>query len=110
MLIGMNWNNYGSTWVIDHVVPLRLFDFTNDDDLRVCLHYKNTMPLFKEDNLYKEGAIDFSIKILEYIPQCAIVEKLLLVLRKENDRLDKYMPNILAMHRKYGKISTLVET
>lgn len=91
MIDGMNWSNYGSVWVIDHVVPLRLFDFTNEEDLKVSLHYKNTMPLFKEDNLYKEGAIDFSIRVLELAPYCKIVGLLKHKLHLENQRLNKYL-------------------
>ena len=109
MLPDMNWSNYGQVWVVDHIAPVRLFDFMKNEDLEIVLHYKNLMPLFKEDNLHKEGAIDFSIKILELIPQCEVVRRLLRVLYKENERLDKYMPDSIALHLKYGKISTLVE-
>ena len=51
MLPGMNWSNYGQIWVVDHIVPVRLFDFMKNEDLGIALHYKNLMPLFKEDNL-----------------------------------------------------------
>jgi hypothetical protein len=108
MLPEMNWSNYGQVWVVDHIAPVRLFDFMKNEDLRVVLHYKNLMPLLKEDNLHKEGAIDFSIKILSLIPQCEITNRLLSVLYKESERLDKYMPDVMALHHKYGKISTLV--
>lgn len=87
----MNWNNYGDIWVIDHIVPLRLFDFSNSEDLKVALHYKNIMPLLKEDNLYKEGAIDFSIEILCEVPRCLVTEKLKVILSLEKDRLQKYL-------------------
>lgn len=109
MLPEMNWSNYGQVWVVDHIAPVRLFDFMKNEDLEIVLHYKNLMPLLKEDNLHKEGAIDFSIKILELIPRCRVVERLLSALYMENDRLNKYIPDAVAMHRKYGKISTLVE-
>lgn len=92
-LEGMNWSNYGTVWVIDHIVPLRLFDFTNDADLKIALHYKNIMPLFKEDNLYKEGALDFSVLMLNRISNCEIVEQLLLKLNSEHGRLKKYLIN-----------------
>jgi hypothetical protein len=89
-LQGMNWNNYGDVWVMDHIVPLRLFDFSNEEDLKIALHYKNTMPLFKEDNLYKEGELFFSIKALRYMPSCEIIEKLKEILIRDSKRLDKY--------------------
>jgi hypothetical protein len=91
MIEGMNWNNYGDVWVIDHIVPVRLFDMTNDEDLKIVWHYKNVMPLLREDNLYKEGALDFSIKILDRLPPCEIVEKLKERLLRDVGRLDKYL-------------------
>lgn len=41
---GMTWGNYGSVWVIDHIVPLRMFDLSNVEDLKIVWHYKNLMP------------------------------------------------------------------
>lgn len=64
---GMNWENYGSVWVVDHIVPVMLFDVTNKDDLKICWHYKNLMPLFKQDNLKKEGNIFFAFELLSGI-------------------------------------------
>lgn len=91
MFHDMNWNNYGSKWVIDHIVPLRLFDMTNEEELRICLHYKNLMPLYREDNLYKEGAIEFTVKVLEKIPPCEIVNKLKEKATTDSSRLNKYL-------------------
>lgn len=61
---GMSWQNYGKVWVIDHIVPLRLFDMFNDDDMRLCWHYKNLMPLYKKDNEKKQGNVFFAFELL----------------------------------------------
>lgn len=87
----MTWSNYGDIWVIDHIVPLRLFDVSVDAELKICFHYKNIMPLFKADNLYKEGALDFSIRALEKVESCEITEKLKERLLAEIGRMDKYI-------------------
>lgn len=60
----MNWENYGSVWVVDHIVPLRMFNIFDENDLKLCWHYKNLMPLFKEDNLKKEGNVFLSYTLL----------------------------------------------
>jgi hypothetical protein len=60
----MNWKNYGSVWVIDHIVPLRMFDLFAQEDLKLAWHYKNLMPLLKEDNLKKEGNVFFAFELL----------------------------------------------
>lgn len=60
----MTWKNYGKVWVVDHIVPLRMFDLFNEEDLKIAWHYKNLMPLLKEDNLKKEGNVFFSFELL----------------------------------------------
>lgn len=90
-LIGMTWGTYGEIWVVDHIVPLRLFDMTNKGELKLALHYKNLMPLYKADNMYKDGAIDFSLRVIERLPYCEIVRRLRERAIKENSRLDKYL-------------------
>jgi hypothetical protein len=61
---GMTWENYGSVWVVDHIVPFRMFDIFNEDELKICWNYRNLMPLLKEDNLKKEGNVFFAIELL----------------------------------------------
>lgn len=91
MLVGMTWATYGEIWVVDHVVPLRLFDFTNEEDLKVSLHYKNIMPLYRQDNMYKDGAVEFSARIIDCLPKCEISEKLKAKIENERHRLNKYL-------------------
>ena len=52
---GMNWNNYGSHWHIDHIRPVVSFDIKSTDceDFKKCWSLKNIQPLFKYDNLSK---------------------------------------------------------
>lgn len=63
-LEGMTWENYCDVWVTDHIVPLRMFNLFDENDLKICWHYKNLMPLFKEDNLKKEGNVFFAYELL----------------------------------------------
>lgn len=50
---GMTWDNYGSKWVVDHVKPCALFDFTKDEDKINGFHYTNLQPLWPPENLEK---------------------------------------------------------
>lgn len=61
---GMTWDNYGEFWVVDHIVPLRLFDIFDEIELNICWNYRNLMPLLKDDNLKKEGNVFFAIELL----------------------------------------------
>lgn len=88
---GMTWENYGSHWVIDHVVPLRMFDLSKEKEIRLAWHYQNLMPLFKHDNLNKEGDLRFSIMILENREHCFITQSLLNICINEIAKLEKYI-------------------
>ena len=48
----MSWDNYGD-WHVDHIRPCASFDLTNEDEQRICFHYKNLQPLWGPDNLEK---------------------------------------------------------
>ncbi len=52
---GMTWENYGSLWHIDHIIPCALFDFTKPIHQKVCFHFSNLQPLLAAENI-KKGA------------------------------------------------------
>lgn len=41
----MTWENYGSYWEIDHVMPLSRFDLEDADQVKLAFHYSNCRPL-----------------------------------------------------------------
>jgi hypothetical protein len=54
---GMNWNNYGAYWHIDHIIPCSSFDLKKKSNQVKCFSYKNLQPLTKEENLKKYNKI-----------------------------------------------------
>lgn len=38
---GMSWDNFGKTWQFDHVIPVIYFDYTKEEDLRLCWNFLN---------------------------------------------------------------------
>lgn len=40
----MNWENYGKTWSIDHVLPLSLFNLVDDKERYIAFDWKNLQP------------------------------------------------------------------
>lgn len=51
----MNWNNYGTCWHIDHIIPCNNFNLSLEEEQKLCFNYKNMQPMFAEDNLKKQG-------------------------------------------------------
>jgi hypothetical protein len=54
---GMNWNNYGRGWHIDHKEPCSSFDLSNPLEQRRCFHYSNLQPLWAKANRCKHARI-----------------------------------------------------
>lgn len=64
---GMTWDNYGSEWHIDHIIPCTAFDFLDDLEASACFYYKNLQPLWGSENIKKNNTynMDDKIKYLE---------------------------------------------
>lgn len=58
--IGMNWNNHGSGWHIDHIIPLSSCK-SEEDVFKLC-HFTNLQPLWAEDNIRKGSKINYKVK------------------------------------------------
>ena len=37
----LNWDNFGTSWQFDHIVPVGYFDFTIPEDLKLCWNFIN---------------------------------------------------------------------
>lgn len=59
-LPGMNWKNHGrgkDKWVVDHMMPVRSFDLTKEDQQQMCFHWTNLQPLWDPDNREKSDEV-----------------------------------------------------
>jgi len=54
---GMTWENYGSYWHVDHVLPLASFDLTDLEQIKYANHWLNLQPLKAAENLAKGANI-----------------------------------------------------
>ena len=54
----MSWDNYGLYWDIDHVIPVSAFDFSDENNIKLCYNWINLKPLEKMVNIKKSNKID----------------------------------------------------
>ena len=51
----MNWENYGSYWELDHIIPCDSFDLSNLEEQKNCFRFTNIQPLEKIANRKKSN-------------------------------------------------------
>jgi hypothetical protein len=54
---GMHWNNHGTVWHIDHIIPLSKFDLTDAMQRKRANHFTNLQPLYVHENMKKRDRI-----------------------------------------------------
>ena len=54
----MTWENFGTYWHIDHILPVSKFDFNDEKNLHICFHWTNLQPLIGEENQSKSNHIE----------------------------------------------------
>ena len=53
----MNWDNWGTTWHIDHVQPFEVFNLETEQGINSAFHHSNTYPLLRELNNLKSNKV-----------------------------------------------------
>jgi len=92
LIDGMTLQNFGSEWGLDHIVPVELFDLSNEDEKMLCYNYNNIMPMFNLDNRMKGGSTHFSLIKLNSMNTNVYVDKLKDICNKDiNNRYNKYL-------------------
>jgi hypothetical protein len=78
---GMTWENYCLEWEIDHIVPVSSFDMGNEEDLSLCWHYLNLMPMKCKDNEIKANSLHYAKielqKRQKVLPGNMVIKKLI---------------------------------
>ena len=53
----MTWDNYGTYWHVDHILPVSSFDHSDKKQVKQCWHWSNLEPLEVKANLAKSNNI-----------------------------------------------------
>jgi len=59
---GMDWQNYGRLWHLDHILPCAMFDLANPEHQNRCFHFSNYQPLWASENIRKRNKIPYLAK------------------------------------------------
>jgi hypothetical protein len=57
----MSWNNYGTYWQIDHIIPSSLYNFNSSNEIKKCWKKENLRPLEKGENNSKNNDLRLSL-------------------------------------------------
>lgn len=57
----MNWNNYGSYWWVDKIIPVRAYSFSTYGEFKKCWSLKNLRPLQKNEIMRKSDKVYMSL-------------------------------------------------
>lgn len=53
----MRWDNYGSYWHVDHIVPISYFNLLDEQDMMRGCHYTNLRPLKAIENMIRGNRV-----------------------------------------------------
>lgn len=71
---GFSWENYGTIWEIDHIVPVIKFDLTDPQQLRKAFHYTNCQPLRAVENAMKGDKLPHELNH-RFMPRVRVIEQ-----------------------------------
>lgn len=61
----MTFDNYGTYWHVDHVIPCSRFDLSKEEDINNCFRWTNLQPLRGDINISKQDKID-NVEIISH--------------------------------------------
>jgi hypothetical protein len=92
LIEGMTKENFGKEWGLDHIVPVELFDLSDDCDLKLCYNFNNIMPMYNSDNRHKGASVHFSLEKLNTMYTNVFIEQLKRKCHEEiSKRYKKYL-------------------
>jgi hypothetical protein len=57
----MSWQNRGTYWHIDHIMPCSSYDLSKQEEIHKCYNWTNLRPLNKTENILKSDTIDLDL-------------------------------------------------
>lgn len=75
---GITWENYGSYWHVDHIIPISAFNYEKPEDIDFmrCWSLSNLRPLEAKKNLSKNNKIDGQFQPALLLKTCGLKRKI----------------------------------
>lgn len=78
---GMTWDNFGSrfihirNWHIHHIVPMKIYNFYNEDEIKKCWSLENLLPRWNDDRNDEINWDDIKKRKLEkLLPETILID------------------------------------
>lgn len=55
---GLDWDNFSEAWQFDHIVPVAYFDFSNEEDMKLCWNFINIRVEYLQEKDNRSGRLD----------------------------------------------------
>jgi len=55
---GIGWEEFGALWQFDHIIPVTYFDFSNEEDLKLCWNFTNIRVEYFQRNKDRGNRLD----------------------------------------------------
>ena len=63
----MTLENYGSTWQIDHCLPIASFDLLDENDMKRCFNWINLRPIYFSETNSGNTKIKYHLYLLQEV-------------------------------------------
>lgn len=55
---GIGWDDFGKKWQFDHIIPVTYFDFSNEEELKLCWNFTNLRVELFQRNKDRSNRLD----------------------------------------------------
>ena len=91
---GINWDNFGKKWQLDHIIPVNCFNFLIESDLRLCWNFTNLRvnaknQAFALEIVSAKSYFEELYKVSLYLPCKQMLEKIKLMETIKSPAIEK---------------------
>ena len=90
----MTFENYGSYWHVDHVIPYARFNFEDENEIKTCFSWYNLQPLEASKNMSKHDTVNEQEVNIHYEKAKSFITENKLDIKIPKPDIKKYLKEI----------------